>query len=676
MFNNTKSSRNILVILLATFLISIGCNKESDSSEETITLKGTVLHGQSPIENSMVKIYLAGSSQWSDAVSLGETQTSSGGEFEISFSMTTDPEAVIYATASGASASIKLASVFGTQPLPSNVVINERTTIATAYAMAQFIDGDNIAGSYPGLQNAAATLQNLVNIGDGGIATVLNQFPNGASTSTLSKFNSLANIIATCVEQPSKCSDLFAISTSPNDEAPDNTLQAAINISHTPWRQEVISPLFDFSMNSELYEPMLNLAPDNWTLAIRYDGNGQQLDGPGNIAFDYDGNVWVTNNYTYSDDSSDPNVCGDTKVLRYTPTGENYPGSPYEGGGVYGAGFGITFDIRGDVWVGNFAFQGSQCPVSDDNQALLWNNVAQFNSNGEALSPDADLSVNPVIPGGYLSDEDAKIQGMASDHDGNIWMVNCEAESVTKFTNGDPNQRTVYEEIGIEKPFDVTVDTYGNAWVTSNYNDKVCKIDPNGNIQLVEGSFHRPMGIAADSQGNVWVANSGGMDPPCGSSTVEDFVEFIAAISSDNGFPGASVSMITPSGTVSAGSPYTGGGLYMPWGIAVDGNDNVFVANFNGKRLSYIAGANTSSLPPGFNTGDPISPDGGYTFDGFERVTGVQVDPSGNVWCCNNWEMIPVQTNPGSHQLVVFIGLAAPVETPLIGYPRSPHTED
>ena len=114
----------------------------------------------------------------------------------------------------------------------------------------------------------------------------------------------------------------------------------------------------------------------------------------------------------------------------------------------------------------------------------------------------------------------------------------------------------------------------------------------------------------------------------------------------------------------------------MPWGIAVDGNDNVFVANFNGKRLSYIAGANTSSLPPGFNTGDPISPDGGYTFDGFERVTGVQVDPSGNVWCCNNWEMIPVQTNPGSHQLVVFIGLAAPVETPLIGYPRSPHTED
>ncbi|MCP4709543.1 MAG: hypothetical protein GY869_13030 [Planctomycetes bacterium] len=96
------------------------------------------------------------------------------------------------------------------------------------------------------------------------------------------------------------------------------------------------------------------------------------------------------------------------------------------------------------------------------------------------------------------------------------------------------------------------------------------------------------------------------------------------------------------------------------------------MANFNGRRLSHLCGANPSNCPPGFDTGDPISPDDGYTFDGLVRVTGVQIDPSGNVWLVNNWEIDPLPTNPGGHQLVVFIGLAAPVKTPLIGPPEKP----
>jgi hypothetical protein len=33
---------------------------------------------------------------------------------------------------------------------------------------------------------------------------------------------------------------------------------------------------------------------------------------------------------------------------------------------------------------------------------------------------------------------------------------------------------------------------------------------------------------------------------------------------------------------------------------------------------------------------------------------------------------VPIQTNPGGHGLVVFIGLAAPVKTPLNGVPMKP----
>lgn len=686
---------NKIISFLAAFIIvmAVGaCSDDCDTTKKTKTLEGYVLHGELPIENTTVTLYQAGPSRGSVGISLGTAQTDSNGRFELSYASPGDHSAVLYLTATGPSEAVKsanllgdplapspvkLASVLGVPPVPSDVVINERTTIATAYAMAQFIVGSDIGGTYPGLQNAAATLQNLVNIRNGNLALVLSRFPNGDATSTMGKFNSLANMLAVCVETSAECPDLFALSTSPEGDVPDNTLQAAVNIAHTPWRQENISDLYVYSLNSDLYKPIVEPAPDNWTLALRYEGNGQELDGPGNIAFDADGNAWVANNYTYSPDPSDPNVCGDDHLLKFTPTGEDFPGAPYQGGGLYGAGFGITLDPDGNIWVGNFGFSGSECPIppgGDHNQKLLWNSVSKFSSDGVAMSPDGDLNVDPVIPGGYLSDEDARPQGTVSDRAGNIWVANCESASVTKFINGDPNQRVVYEDFGVDEPFDIAIDPWGNAWVTSNNNHSVYVIDPDGNTRLIGETplFQRPMGIAGDSQGNMWVSNSGAMNPPCGESTIQSIIDFLAAISEDAPVPGASATMIMADGTPSAGSPYTGGGLYMPWGIAVDGNDNVFVANFNGRRLSHLCGANPSNCPPGFDTGDPISPDDGYTFDGLVRVTGVQIDPSGNVWLVNNWEIVPLPTNPGGHQLVVFIGLAAPVKTPLIGPPEKP----
>jgi hypothetical protein len=68
----------------------------------------------------------------------------------------------------------------------------------------------------------------------------------------------------------------------------------------------------------------------------------------------------------------------------------------------------------------------------------------------------------------------------------------------------------------------------------------------------------------------------------------------------------------------------------------------------------------------------PISPDGtGYTSDALIRNTAVAIDPSGNVWLANNWKEIPIQRNPGGNAIVVMVGAAAPVKTPLIGTPRS-----
>ena len=80
---------------------------------------------------------------------------------------------------------------------------------------------------------------------------------------------------------------------------------------------------------------------------------------------------------------------------RFTPTGQDAPGAPYEGGGLYGAGYGITLDPDGNVWVGNFGFQGSNCPLD---LMELSKSVSKFSGEGVALSPDA----TDDDPGGFM----------------------------------------------------------------------------------------------------------------------------------------------------------------------------------------------------------------------------------------------------------------------------------
>jgi hypothetical protein len=144
---------------------------------------------------------------------------------------------------------------------------------------------------------------------------------------------------------------------------------------------------------------------------------------------------------------------------------------------------------------------------------------------------------------------------------------------------------------------------------------------------------------------------------------------------------GGSIVLIRSNGEVAARAPFTGGGVTSPWGISVDGNDNVWVANFGSERgaggsnlmrISQFCGTDTSKCPPGLRTGDPISPPTGYTSDGLQRQTATEIDPSGNVWVTNNWKKVPIPNNPGGDAIMIFVGIAGPVKAPLIGPPERP----
>ena len=331
----------------------------------------------------------------------------------------------------------------------------------------------------------------------------------------------------------------------------------------------------------------------------------------------------------------------------------------------------------------NFGFQGTNCPLDIEE---LSQTVSEFAADGTPISPDSQGNEIGQDHGGFQGAGNTirQPQGTVSDRDGNIWIANCGDKTVTQFPGGDPDAAFVIDPVDdtgtslLFKPFDIAIDTEGNAWVTSNANDSVFAFDSDGNlIHSITGmvasdaGISFPMGIATDSLGNIWVSNSGFIRTPCDGSDVPSLIEVIGFTSAQD-FVGrnASVTMIQPDGTPAPDAPFKGGGLLLPWGIAVDGNDNVWVANFEGKRLSHFCGATPENCPPGLQTGDPIAP-GGYSSDALVRNTGVQIDPSGNVWLTNNWEILAIPQNPGGHEIVVFIGLAKPVNTPLIGPPNS-----
>ena len=374
------------------------------------------------------------------------------------------------------------------------------------------------------------------------------------------------------------------------------------------------------------------------------------MSGPGDFAIDHDGNLWVTNNYEFDADPTVP-VCGSDLLLEFTPTGEYVGGSPFSGGGLSGAGFGIDIDRYGDVWVGNFGFAAPEPGCPADRQPAH-NSVSRFAPDGRPLSPDATATST----GGFTEGGISYPQGTIADTDGNIWIANCGNNTVTRYAGGDPGNARSIGALGLDEPFDIVDNGTGHVFVTGAASNNVAVIGHDGtptpDSPINGGGLDHPLGIAADSHGNVWVANSGLLTLPCPVRPTDPPA-------------GGSLSLLGPDGTPRSSTAFTGGGLTLPWGVAVDGNDNVWVANFAGKRLSHFCGIDPSTCPAGTSTGDAISPDDtGYDFDGLERSTGVAIDPSGNVWLTNNWLEVPLQTNPGGHQIVAFVGMAGPVERP------------
>ena len=240
---------------------------------------------------------------------------------------------------------------------------------------------------------------------------------------------------------------------------------------------------------------------------------------------------------------------------------------------------------------------------------------------------------------------------------------------------------------GLVSPFDIVIDDQNRVWVANSSSDTVVRF-PADDPSKVE-TFHCGIGVRAlalDSKGNVWVANNMDLKTPvpkipANASIMEQFKLVTDAmfkyIMTPPGHITGQVNMIRPDGTQPDPMGYTGPGESIPWGINVDGNDDVWVGNMWGRCATLLAGDNTAGHPPGTKAGDTLHI---FQSGSIQMVTDVSIDPAGNVWVANNWNSLDAAASPdpkrptstwgGGSGFTVIYGAAAPVQSPRIGKVR------
>ena len=651
--------RNYMITMTRLLLVGAAVLLTTDPalSANPRSLSGIVQTGgtssSQPLPNVNVTLFEATLGQ---LTALGHATTDAAGRFAIPYKKNTSSS--IFFVKADVGEGVEFVTVLGPN-LPTSVTINELTTLAASYSMAQFLRTGVISGNSFGLQIAAGMNDNIVTSATGESSSVLLTSPNADQTNSLRSTRSLANLLAACINDPDVTTSLFILTTPPGGLPPHNTAEALANLARDPGQN--VDGIYALTLLSDLYSPALVEIPDAWTVAVKVNDSGDDsilIGGPGNLAFDERGYAWVTNNVIQGQTISSH------FALAFKPNGKSADGrngtprSPLTGGGILGTGFGVTVDPFGSVWFGNFGWGDcSGCDPSLDGNGSL----SRFTLSGAAVSQ----------PNGYQGGP-LRAQGLGTDSSGNIWISSFADDSLYVFIRGNPHQSVGFHQYDGSGPFDVAVAADGTAWVSNTgglpFGDHPRSV---AKYALVNGVLEQQFlhflgeglrGLSVDSHGNAWVASQGD--------------SMVYAIRPDDTEIGQ----------------FNGGGMDGPWDTAVDGEDNVWVANFGPLesgppftgRLTKLWGVNP---PPGKNVGEAISPTTGYTvpsagsevllhngdplyglgaqpsFIPMMRQTSVVIDQAGNIWSINNWKPdfdIDVASNPGGDGIIIFVGLAPP----------------
>lgn len=610
-----------------------GANNPSISGEDALepglaSVSGSVYGGAQPVNNATVTLYAPATSGYGGTpTAIVTTTTNSNGSFTLPRPYTCPSNSAdVYLEAtggdagSGTNSAIALAVLLGpcsSLSAATQVKLNEATTVAAAFALAQFANvsstGTGIGTSSTnlvGLNNAYATASKLVNPTTGA--------PNGATSLTgvvppTAVVNTLANILGYCVNgNGGSCGAVFAAATPPGGTAPKDTFQAAIDIALNPTNG--LTPLFGLSSSYAPFQPGLANQPTDFALGIQYNGSVIATCAFTNgVAIDQSGNAWVG--------------CGTGNahagLTEISPAGTYLSPSsgfalPLPNGTPFTGGSGIAIDANGAAWLTN---------ASE-------NAVYQISASG---------NVSRYAPSGYLNgptgiavdngNNEVYIANTGNDPAANDGSADYLGQTVVALNLNGTYAYTVSQESVVYGPTDV-VNANGNYLFADFTGNSTASPSIAAFVPIASGqtgtlypySTNTSSGdLAADAANNGWVIDNDGID------------KWVAVHSSGS-------YSYTPMGTVITPS-------ITPVSVMFDGNDRLLIAgtssNSQGQLAFYDDSTNLLYTLSANNT-IPATP-----YD----PTGLDIDASGNVWISG----APLS---GNGYLTELVGVAGPVPMP------------
>ena len=612
--------------------------------QSQVALHGKTFGGQQPVVGAAIYLVAVGIGGYGSAGTvLAHAVTDSAGNFDLGTSFTCPqvdtPEYIISVGGNpglgGPTTNPNI--VLGTALLPCGVDqpfvnIDELSTVVMAYSMAQFFTTTYGVPSQPtlgqstvldgfggpssldlsnsqivyslGLTNAMnKTVPSLLNSATGQLQPASPTFGIEAA-----KISSIANALAACVnskgetgmaDNTSSCGKLFSATTSGSNR-PGDTLQAAVAMALHPYQN--VAVLYGLGGTTPPYQPTLANAPHDLTVGVSYITPGVKLTvgatptSPmtSNLAIDAGGDIWLP-------------TTAPAGVMSFSP-GANTFGGPYTTNGILGPQ-NVTIDREGLVW--------SADNLSNSTQIFSVSSLAggtptlypQNTGNATAVTIDPnDGVVNIGVDGGgapYLLNLNYP-RAIGNQQPSNIVPSNT-VSSVTGATDG--NQFPVA------------------GWAASY----------SGTTSFMESSEN---GANAVTRATF---------PGGGSGQIAQYAPYNFVMTTP--LTNTACIYTTTSSCLAAG--FTG--MNTPEGVAVDGNNYIWVANSGNASVSEFPGSNANFA--GGNAGFSLhgSADGGTMVQPF----GIGIDNSGNVWVSNQ------TIAGGSYVLSELIGAGAPTITPI-----------
>jgi streptogramin lyase len=609
-------------------LVLTGCGASTTFSSPvtSVPFTGKVFGGQKPIYMSKISVWQVGTTGYGStavpATALATATTAIDGSFSIDATYACTTGEQVYITASGgqsatgiANPNIMLAVGLGdcAAAQTESVEINEVTTAATAFALAQFFTptrgttSTDAFGTDPA-DLAAFTLSNqstiptLVDIASGTVK------PNTSLiTIESAKIYSIANTLAACVNDATgttgvassftTCAQLFADTPTPAGPPPTpavappaDTLQAAVQMALYPYQN--VSDLFKLGPKPG---PFLGLGPtpNDWTIAVSYTStdfalgiNGTSDSGTSStIDIDTSGNVWFPSN-----------LLGSTGAGFFDPTTTAFNGPSLQNDLVHPQY--LAVDESNGIWLTDMnspkmgyldsSFHASTLPTFATAAEL---GPIAIDDDGNAEFSWIDTSAAPnighITPSGTataMTTIDYPPTGLISIYTSGAAVLGATSGAGTPCALAGTQSGTPFElrTIGtscISGGIAAATQHSDFVIVVSSANE-ICYIL---NCEVPVVPLDMPEGIATDGRGNEWIANAGSASV----STVGP---------SDPTFTYPETSPVAYLHDTNNGSTMT-----IPYGIAIDGSGNVWISN-----ASCVSNTSTPCTPTSFTLSELI----------------------------------------------------------------------